>query len=384
MSEPDVALVSPYPPPGRRHAGRTGVASYTANLAGSLAGAGAGVQVLAPREDGEPPAHRDGDVAVRRPAGRGPGALLRLCRAAARTGAPVVHLQHELFLYGGPLSAAELPLALGRLRAARRTVVVTLHQVVAPHLVDRRFTTLHELPLPPALARAGAAGLPRLVGALAGRTIVHEEAFADHVPGATVIPHGLEEAMPPDRDRARRRLAVGEGFLALCFGFVAPYKGLETAAAAARRAPGVRLVVAGGDHPRFTGPEGYPQRLRRRAAGAARFTGFVPEPEVPLWFAAADVALFLYPRPHASSGALALALAHGTPVLLSPELAAATGAPGELTVPADAGAVAARLSRLAREPAARAALARATRGMAAGRSWPEVARRHLHVYGSTA
>jgi glycosyltransferase involved in cell wall biosynthesis len=167
--------------------------------------------------------------------------------------------------------------------------------------------------------------------------------------------------------------------VALCFGFLAPYKGLELAIAGVREAgDDVRLVLAGGDHPRVGAA--YSAQLREAAAPDTRFTGFVPDGDVARWFAAADVLLLLYPRPFATSGPLALALSHGTPVLLSPRLAQVTGAPVELAVELEPLAVARRLRMLAERPAERAALRERTATLASGRAWPEVARRHLEVY----
>jgi len=68
MTRPDVALISPFPSPGERHGGWTGVASYSANLAGALTDAGARVTVLASAEDGEPEVARDGTTEVSAPA----------------------------------------------------------------------------------------------------------------------------------------------------------------------------------------------------------------------------------------------------------------------------------------------------------------------------
>src|SRR5437764_127006 len=100
VPRPDVALVAPYPERGRRHAGASGVASYTANLACALAGAGIEVTVVAPRLSGEPDVSTDGPVQIRRAFAPGPLALPAAARAAIATGAPLVHVQHELFLYG--------------------------------------------------------------------------------------------------------------------------------------------------------------------------------------------------------------------------------------------------------------------------------------------
>ena len=121
MPAPDVALIAPFPPPGERHGGWTGVASYAANLAGALGAAGARVSVVAPR--GGRAARRSSATAPSRCAGAGAAApaALPAPRAAARaTGAPAVHLQHELFLYGGPAAVPGIVPALAGLRAARR------------------------------------------------------------------------------------------------------------------------------------------------------------------------------------------------------------------------------------------------------------------------
>jgi len=201
------------------------------------------------------------------------------------------------------------------------------------------------------------------------------------VPGPEVVPHGLE--VPERGDRAAARAALGvKGFCVLCFGFLAPYKGLEAALGAARLAgEDVELVIAGGEHPRLAG-DGYADALRASAPANARFTGYVADADVARWFAAADVALLPYPQPFASSGPLALALAHGTPVLLSDALADTVGAPDALAVPTDPAAIAARLDALAADRADRERLRAAAATLAAGRSWPEVARRHLDLYRS--
>jgi glycosyltransferase involved in cell wall biosynthesis len=380
-SRPDVALVSLYPADGVRHGGRSGVASYAANLAHGLSDAGASVHVLAPRADGARPHWVDGDVCVERAFARGPGAGPVAAVAALRTGAPVVHVQFELFLYGGASALPGLLAALALSRRSRPRTVVTAHQVVDPAAVDSGFVELHGIRVPAALARNGLAAVQRAIGALPDAAIVHEPLFAEHLPGAVVIPHGVERVERADRAASRARLGLdADRLVVLCFGFVAPYKGLELACEAANLAAGeVQLVVAGGEHPRHPDTE-YVARLRSRYERRVRFTGFVPEDDLAAWFAAADVALLPYPRPHASSGALALALAHGTPVLLSPALARAVDAPAALAAPDDAKGLAERLHLLAAEPSNLELLRWASGHLAKGRSWPEVARRHLDLY----
>ena len=196
-----------------------------------------------------------------------------------------------------------------------------------------------------------------------------------------MIPHGIEEVTPIDRETARRELQLDDRFTVLCFGFLAPYKGLETALAAATVAgESVRLVVAGGEHPRLAGSSGFGDELRARFGDVAEFTGWVPDHDVAKWFSAADVALFPYPKPFSSSGVMALALAHGTPVLLSPALARCAGAPNMLVAQMEPALLAEQLDRLARKPAALDELRHWTNVLASGRRWPAIAARHADLY----
>jgi len=374
---PDIAIVAPYPPQGSRHAGTSGVASYAANLAHALSGHGAAVHVIAEAMAGEPAHSRDGAIRVQRSWRRGAWALPTAARAAAATGAPVVHLQHETFLYGGALAAPGIPPALSGLRR-RAGLAVTMHHVVDPARVDQGFVALHGVRAPATVARAGLAGVQRAIAALADRVIVHEPAFARVIAGATVVPHGIEPAQRWPRGAARRALGLDDRLAVLCFGYVAPYKGLEgVLAAGSAVVDRVQLVVAGGAHPRM---QDYARRLAERWAPVARFTGHVPEADVARWFAAADVALFNYPAAFASSGALALALAHHTPALLSPALAAAYSAPATLAVPRAPDGLTRRLAALATDPATLARLGEQSQVLARDRAWPAIAGRHLELY----
>ncbi len=318
MSRPDVALITPYPSPAQEHGGRSGVAGYGAALAQALAERGAEVTVLAPREDDAPQVAADGPVRVERPYARGAGALLRAAAAARGVDAAVTHVQHELFLYGGPSSVPALAPAL----RALGDPVVTMHHVVDPATVDADFVRLHRVRAPRRVAQAGLAGVQRAIRRRAGAVIVHEPAFARIVPEAAVVPHGLSGARrrPPRRvPRPATRSASASGSPSS-----ASASWRRTRAWSWRSTPlrwrglDVRLVVAGGPHPRLA-ESGDPYVAELHARGPhATFTGRVPEAEVSTWFTAVDLALFPYPRPFAASGPLALALAHHTPVLLSP------------------------------------------------------------------
>ena len=356
------------------------MASYTANLAHALSERGADVSVVAPREPGEPAEADDGDVHVERLFDRGAGAVPAAIRAARETSADVVHLQHEAFLYGGPSSVPGLVAGLSSLRRSGAGGVVTMHHVVDGRTVDRSFTRMHRVKAPPTVARAGLSAVGAAIGRLADRVIVHEPAFTSRVRNATVVPHGVESCDAPARDEARARMGL-DRFTVLCFGFVAPYKGLESALDAARVAgPDVELVVAGGEHPRLReSGDPYLDHLRQ-SNPHARFTGFVPEADVADWFAGADLALFLYPQPVSTSGGVALALAHNTPFLLSPEMAATARAPQALVGSRNPAELASLLRVLASDPAALSRVSDAAYAFSGDRSWAAVADRHLEIY----
>ena len=376
-----VAIIAPYPPAGERHGGHSGVASYTANLANGLAAHGLDVTVVAPELDGDPSTFHDGDVEVLRSYPLGRGAIPGAARAVAELAPDLVHLQWELFLYGGPKSIAGLVPGLVSLRRHAAPLVTTMHQVVDPGDVDRGYTNLHRIGVPAPLARLGIAGVQQSIRVASDAAIVHESSFANVMSTAAVIPHGIEEVTPIDRDTARSELQLDDRFTVLCFGFLAPYKGLETVlAAAAIAGDSIRVVVAGGEHPRLAGSSGFGHELRSRFGDAARFTGWVPDHDVAKWFSAADVALFPYPKPFSSSGVMALALAFGTPVLLSPALARCAGAPNMLVAQMEPALLAEQLDRLSRKPAALDELRHWTNVLASGRRWPTIAARHADLY----
>jgi len=406
VPRPDVALISPYPPAGSRHAGRSGVASYAGNLAHALGERGLRVTVVAPTEPDLPAAREsDGPITVERRFSRGPRAVPTAARLALATGAPVVHMQHELFLYGGVGAMPGLLPGLGMLRAAGVGPVVTMHHAIDPAAIDAEFARMHQVRAPRHAVRAGLAGVQATIGRLARRVIVHEPAFAPLVRDATVVPHGVEGVAPatgasapatgvpaaasPTGSSAADGEAESEDDLRLtllCFGFLAPYKGLELALEAASLAgEEVRLLIVGGEHPRFAeAGEPFGAALRERWPDVAEFAGYVPDTELPGWFARADLALFLYRRPFATSGALALAVAHGLPALLSPTLAELMGGAPELVAPTEAHALAERLRALAADRDALEPLRRRSAELTADRSWESVAGRHAEIYGEVS
>jgi glycosyltransferase involved in cell wall biosynthesis len=191
-----------------------------------------------------------------------------------------------------------------------------------------------------------------------------------------VIPHGAfdyltrQEGELPLPDE----LAAVERPVVLFFGLIRDYKGVDVLLRAWRSVPDAELWIVG--MPRVeTAP------LRALAGERVRFVSrFVDDLELPAYFRRAEIVVLPY-RSADQSGVLYTALAFGKPIVCSDvggfgELGAARMVP-----PGDEQALAAALGELLGDPAARAELATAAAGAAAGPySWDTAAERTLALY----
>jgi glycosyltransferase involved in cell wall biosynthesis len=354
----DVVDPSAYTPP------------YDHALCAALARAGAGVRLVtsafayaaAPRAEGYEVAERFYGGAPARGRARVGWKLARHVPdmlAAARTDADVVHFEW----------LAVQPLDTLLLRAFRAPLVLTAHDV---------------LPREPRPGQR--AGQRRLYDRVDAIVVHSEHGRARLVAGlgvpaekVTVIPHGV--LVPAGDDGLPRELAGVEGPVALFFGLVRPYKGLDVLLEAWRGIEGAELWVVG--MPRMD-----TRALRAAAPPGVRFVErFVPDAQVGALFRRADLAVLPY-REIDQSGVLFTALGAGRPLVLSavggfPEVAAEGAA--ELVPPGDAAALRGTLQRLLADPAARDRLAAAARRAAAERyGWHAIARAHLDLYARVA
>ena len=212
------------------------------------------------------------------------------------------------------------------------------------------------------------------------RIVVHTERGAEElarfgVPPERIarIPHGTFDATAAVEPPTGRTL--------LFFGLIRHYKGLDVLVRALVGVPDARLVVAGDpldpvEPARALAAElGVGDRIEWRL-------GYLPEEEIERLMREATIAVFPYRGGESASGALATALGHGRPAVVTDVL-------GEAVREYDAGAVvpredpealAAAIRRLVDDPAA---LDRAFRGTEAARhglSWDAIAEEHERLY----
>jgi len=307
---------------------------YSRRLAHELASAAVSVSIVGPRAtNGGVQMWNDGGIPVYPSFVRGSSraigqALVRI----QELGAPIVHVQHELFAYGGLLNAILLPFALAYLRIRGYKIVTTIHGIMPLSEVSDEFVRANRMPGNAAVTRIVWRTLIRAVARCSDRIHVHETFLRDLLvkeydtkTPVTVIPLGVETvSKAPERGEARRRFGLpAEAEVALFFGYLAAYKGIEYLLAELQRMlqrrPALHLVIAGSIPERLRGsldPETVLTRLPVER-DRVHFLGFVPDAAIPNLFAAADVLVLPYTIAMSSSGPLALAIGYGLPVLLS-------------------------------------------------------------------
>ncbi len=287
-----------------------------------------------------------------------------------------------------PLKAAEyvpsVALLLGRLRRARPDVVhvqwLPLGRrdlVWARRLPRPRVLTAHNV-----LPHSGEADVEerRALYDAFDRIVVHTRGGAEQLERFGVsaervlrIPHGTFDTPASIEPPTGRTL--------LFFGLIRGYKGLDVLVRALAEVPDARLVVAGDP----LDPVETIRALADELGVADRIDwrlGYLPQDEVERLMREATLAVFPYRGGESASGALATALGHGRPAVVSDVL-------GELVSEHGAGAV------VPREDAARArrgdsellddpaALEQAFRGTEAARralSWDAIAEAHERLY----
>ena len=287
-------------------------------------------------------------------------AVLRWVRAQARV--DVMHYQEPPF--GSPLH-------LRRVRGAGATPVATVHNL-HPHSYPvptvRRLSDL--------TARLGWMQCATLFVHSSGLKEELTRELGARAPPVDAIPHGMwtghaAAASVPSRD----------GHL-LLFGVMRRNKGLHVMLDALRSLPGKRLVLAGAF------PDAaFAREIRDRVASERLAVDIldrvIPESEIGALYAGASLAVLPYTEFHAQSGVLQLAIAYGTPTVVTD-----VGALGEevrregigvVAPPADPAALA-RAVLAALEPRAWTAARERCLTLARTRSWSTAAQLTLDAY----
>lgn len=375
---------------------------YALGLVGSLASAGAHVDFIGSNQLDAPELHTTDGIAFLNFRGDASSAgtpvekvqrvtryYLRLLRYAITAQPRIFHI-----LWHNKFEFIDRTLLVAYYKLCGRRVVITVHNVNARKR-DGDDTALHQWML-------------RTHYRLVDHMFVHTELMRTElqtefsVPSdkITVIPFGVNDTVPDTAltpAEARRQLGLQPtDKVALFFGNIAPYKGVEylveALGIARRQVPGIKLLIAG----RPKGHVDYWNDVRARITALGLDDAiiaraeFVPDEETEIYFKAADVLVLPYLHVF-QSGVLFLGYNFGLPVIASDVASmkddVVQGVTGWSVPPRDANALAGALARhfssdlFLTLPATRPRI----RAFAHERySWATVAAITMGVYGTLA
>lgn len=247
-----------------------------------------------------------------------------------------IHVEYDVYLYGGVIAAFLLPLIL-RLAALIKGagLTTTLHGVVAQRVVTRNFLRESGFVLP--YSRIGRFGFRLIYTAfrwMSDRTVVLEHQLKEILVNdygfkretVYVIPLPLmNERALPEKPQAKKVCGISTNRAILFVGFASYYKGISLLIEAFREASlgvsGLELHIVAGQHPRLRGNKKYEAfyadlQSAARTAGA-KFYGFLADDDLSQLLAACDVIVLPYTMAYGGSAALNTALAARKPVLVS-------------------------------------------------------------------
>jgi len=331
-----VAIVSPYPPPGRKHTYGSGVAPYTKNLVDAFQKLSSSIEihVVADRKNSVSRTYYEGkNVIIHRVYDKNPLYIFQIFNELRKIRPDVVHIQHEYFLYGGIFSAVLFPGLPLLAKLVSKKVILTIHGVHPLTLHEnKKFKKENGIYGPTLILKLGILFVTKLMSLFSDKIIVHEPFLKENLTREykvnsnkiVIIPHGVEEVNPLPQEEAKRYLKLENTTILLYFGYITGYKGIDILIDIfedlANILPNSVLIIAGGLHPRITNKRWYIDFIKkilkriielniRLGKKRVVFTGYLPEEFVPIYFSAADIVVLPYRARIAASGPEALAIA---------------------------------------------------------------------------
>ena len=246
----------------------------------------------------------------------------------------IIHIQHELFLYGSILTNIFLFIFVFLCWLSRIKVIIEFHAVIPLDKLNKEFAKDNRINVPPLLAKVCFLFFYKCISLLCKIVIVHEPVFKKYLISQYHIKKEKIKVVPlpciePEqiytKEAARQKLKLSiEKKIIFYFGYISGYKGLDKLVEAGRefltKIPNSFLYIAGGLHPRMKTDEDYlnfVKVLKENSPHNTYWHGYVQDEEIPILFAAADLMVFPYSIGMSSSGPLAQAIAYEVPFIVS-------------------------------------------------------------------
>ncbi len=330
-----IGIVTQYPQPNQEHDMRlSGVATFSKYLYSDVAVGDDDIYIYANTQD-KVFEDTSGEAHVLYLWKKGMNPFPAILKDAKKRGIDIIHVHHELFLYGKLPANFFFAVFLMRCKMAGIRVVVEYHAVVPLKKVNGAFTAENGIKAPPFLVRICFRGLYFVVDRFTHAYVVHEKLFEEymvdyyHIRREKVHIVGLPCIRPTvtyENGEAKRKLGFDPSSqLILFLGFITGYKGLDILCEASNsfmpQLPNANLFIAGGMHPRLEHDPEYLAGVEKTKSQMyplrSVWHGYASDEEMPVLFSAADLVVFPYTVGMSSSGPLAQAIAYGAPMIVS-------------------------------------------------------------------
>ena len=324
----DILFITSYPEKGLTHGKKVvGVASYAKNTAVNLQKlTGQKITVLAETLNNSKKSYTEDGIEIERVWERdNPLSMINLARKAQKSPAKKTVVEFEFAMFGGIYMLPLLLLLLLFLNICGKQIYFVLHHVItditglAGHIgADKNSFKIK-------VFNKAIKFFYFALGRLTKKIIVFEKTHGEeiakmaHTKNVVVIPHAVERFNSTiSKKSARDRLNLPQDKkIALLFGFIAHYKGTDIGIENLKSSDW-EIVVAGGPNPNHLEKKHYSSYINSiKKNNHTRVTGFVDEKDIPLYYKAADVAVFPYRAFMSSSGPLSIAYSTTTPFAIS-------------------------------------------------------------------
>ncbi len=337
-----IAHISLYPPKWELHCNKSGVAPYTKNLAINISYEKEDKIYIIWDIDTEKEIYSEDNIEVRKVFSKWNFFYKNILKEIDKIKPDVVHIQQELALYWGILSAITLRFLLKGLQKRNIKVVTTFHWIVDVVSIDEEFMKENFSSLPIFMVKFAFRFIFNPLIKYSDEIIVHEELFKKRIleqytkkspENIHVVHHWIEDFSKNKitKQEAREIQKISQEKKVLLFmGYITGYKWIDLLVEWVEKykekyGDDFVLYILWAHHPKLKDDEWYKKEYYRLKEKAEKLLWknvdwqewFVDDKKMAQYYPLSDVVLFPYTRSISSSWPMALAIWYEVPFLAS-------------------------------------------------------------------
>ena len=337
-----IAHISLYPPKWELHCDKSWVAPYTKNLITNISYWKTDEVFVVWDVDNQEERYTENNIEVRRVFSKWVFFYKNILKEIYEIEPDVVHVQHELALYGNILSAITLRILMKKLQKKWIKTIITFHGIVDVVNIDKEFMKENFSVLPIFLVKFAFRFIFNPLIKHSSEIIVHEKLFKTRIleqyykkspDNIHVVHHGIEDFSKDMKTQADARKQIWiwkKEKIILFMWYITGYKWIDLLIEWMREYKknfwdDFKLVILGAHHPKLKNDESYKTEYKRLQDKAKQSlwdnldwqSWFVDGEKMSFYYPASDVVLFPYTRSISSSWPMALSIGYETPFLAS-------------------------------------------------------------------